>query len=140
MQIARVFAALRRTELGHVNVISTARFAHRVHGLVNIADEMYQEFQRVNTVLPLRVPVSQYLLEHGDAVDYAVVVVLLRVRMLFIRAITIARLRKTSGIIWNIDKVPAVSLWAFALDLIRPNGNRGQIIVAQQFLHLQPRG
>ena len=131
---------MARTEFGHVNIISAARFADRVHGLVNISDEMHQEFQRFHPLLPRRISIREHLLEHGDTVDYAVVVILLCIGVLLIRTMAIAGLEKSTRIHWNVDKVPAVGFRAIVPDIVCPNSNCGQIIIAQQFVDFQSRG
>ena len=139
MQVARVFSALGRAELGDMNIVSTPRFAYGVHGLVDISDKMHQEFQGLGSVVPRRIAVGKHLLEQVDPIDNAVVVILLSIRILCIRTKTIALLGKSAGIHWNVDKVPGVSLGAIVPDVIRPKRNRGQIIITQQFLYMQPR-
>jgi hypothetical protein len=139
MQIASVRSALGRAELGYMNIISAPRFFNGVHGLVQVTDKMHQEFQSFNPILSGCVSIREHLLEHCDSIDYAVVVILLARGMLVIRTKTIALLGKSASIHRNIDKVPAETLGTIAPDIVGPNCNCSQIVIAQQFLHMQPR-
>ena len=66
-------------------------------------------------------------------------VILQSVWVLFVWTKTITLFGKPAGILRNVDKVPTESFRAIVPDVVRPNCNRGQIIIAQQFFYVQSR-
>ena len=59
VQVAGVSPTTLAVEKANVNAVSASRFQHRMHGLVNIANEMDNEFQCFRPVVTARMSVGQ---------------------------------------------------------------------------------
>ena len=83
-----------------------------------------------------RVLVAQHPFEILDPVHDAIPVVVLRPLVRVLRAVAVPRIGEALRVLGNIDEVPAEGLVALGTNLIRPIGDRGEGVVADQGLNV----
>jgi hypothetical protein len=138
MQIARVLAALRGTELADPDAVATPCVRNRMKGLVDICDEVNDELKRLNPVGVTHGWVHQYPLEHFNPVNHTVVAIGLRSRVIIIGPVTVSLLVECRAR-RNVYEVPIVGFVSLRSDLICPAGNRSQALILQQRFDAQFR-
>src|ERR1700694_5821652 len=103
-----------------MNVIPAPPLFHGMKRLMDVSNKVGQKFQRLDSVFARRILVAEDLLEHGNSINDAVVMVVFGRRMFLIRAITVAGLGEASCIFRYIHKVPAKGFRTSAFYLVRP--------------------
>src|ERR1700690_469239 len=111
-----------------------------MQGLVDVGDKMHQELEGLNAIGSRLILVGEDPLKYLNPVNYTVVVVVSCFRMLFVGPIAIALLRETAGIHGNIHKMPTEGFGALGADFVRPGGDGGEVIIAQQFTNVASSG
>jgi len=92
VQIARPSTTISRSEKHDFHIVSAPRALHRVQWLMNVADKMHQKLQRLSPLIKRCFLVRKHPLENFDSVHHAIMVIVIRLQMFFIEAVTIARL------------------------------------------------
>src|SRR5260370_25315712 len=85
MKIAGPVATLKRAKFGYVNIISSARFADGVKGLVNVSHKVDQKLQCFYAVGLRRVFVGQDLPEPVNSSNHPLMMIVLGVRTGIVR-------------------------------------------------------
>jgi len=136
VQTAWPSAAPRLAKRRNMDVVSPARFPDGMQGLVQVGNEVHEEFQRLNALRSRRPTVSENGFVDVNSIDHAVVMVGQGGWMRHIRVKTISRLRKSFCTPRNVYEMPARSLRTFVADLIRPVRNGREVVVAEQIFNL----
>ena len=139
MQIARVLAALRRTEFADLDAVATLCVSDGMKGLVDIRDEVNDELKSLNAVAVTRGRIHQDLFEHSNPVNHTVVVIGLRSRVIIIGTVTVSLLVECRAR-GNVYEVPIVGFVSLRSDLICPAGNRSKVLILQERFDAQSRG
>ncbi len=136
VQVAGIAPASVGAELDDVDAVAALCLPDGMEWLVNVPDEVNDELERLDAVVAGRTLVAQYPLEVLDPVHHAVLVVVLRSLVRVLRAIAVPRIGEALCVLGNIDEVPAKGLVALGANLVRPIGDRGERVVADQRLDI----
>ena len=120
MQIAWMPTALSRTEFCNCNPISASRLPNCMERLMHVTDEVDEELQCFDAVIPWSSPIPENLFEYFYAIHHAIVMVGCRALVPAVGQKTVAVVGKAGGILGDIDKVPIVRLVPLGPNLVRP--------------------
>jgi len=132
MEVTGIVTTLRVAEHGQLDVIAAARLVNGVQWLVQVAYKVDDPLEGLNALQLRGVFIRQNFLKELDAIDGAILVIGLRVLMFVLGTKAVAGVVKASGVLGDIDKMPAVRFIALLADFVGPAANRGQMIVTQQ--------